>query len=88
MAERPMISALILNGIKAYRVINDSINPARIKKGTSPMTIFSPFTPPFLKESRREYVPGKSKLLPIVNPAAASNHNRGEFDRSMQHDYR
>ena len=39
MAERPMIRALILNGINAYRVINDSINPARIKKGTRPMTI-------------------------------------------------
>ena len=88
MAERPMISALILSGIKAYRVINDSINPARIKKGTSPMTIFNPFTAPFLKESRREYVPGKSKLLPSDKTGGASDHDRGEFDRSMQHNNR
>jgi hypothetical protein len=54
MAERPKTSALMLKGMNAYRVINDSINPARKKKGTSPITIFNPCAPPFLKESRRE----------------------------------
>jgi hypothetical protein len=50
--------ALNNTGIKVYRVMKDSINPARIKRGMMPITFFIPFRAPCLKEASREYVPG------------------------------
>lgn len=41
-------------GILLYRVINPSINPARIKNGMVLTTIFKPSFAPFKKEVFRE----------------------------------
>ena len=52
--------------------MNDSINPANMKKGTKPITIFNPLMAPILNEANLEYVPGNKMLLPIIKPAAAA----------------
>jgi hypothetical protein len=67
-----MIIVFILQCIKAYRVIKDSMKPAMIKKGIKPITIFKPLIAPILKEVNREYVPGNKILFPMTKPAAAA----------------
>lgn len=71
-ADRLIMIVFRLQCINAYRVIKDSIKPAKMKKGTNPIMIFKPFIAPILNDVKRSYVPGKSKLFPSVNPAAAA----------------
>ena len=65
----PIMEAFTIQCMSVNLVMNDSRNPATIKIGIRPITIFNPFLAPFLKESLLENVPGNRMLLPITKPA-------------------
>ncbi len=65
-----MIARLTTAGMSVCRVTKPSKNPAMMKTGTKPMTIFTPRIAPILSDSMREYVRGKRMLCPTSNPAA------------------
>lgn len=63
-----MINKLNHIGIWVYRVTKLSRNPAVIKIGTNPITIFTPCFAPLINDTFLEYVFGNSMLLPITKP--------------------
>ena len=65
-----IIVKLKKTGIPVCLVTNDSRKPAVINIGIRLTIIFKPSFEPILKDCKREYVPGKSILLPRTNPAA------------------
>ena len=64
-----MMVALKILGIPKSLVTKDSRNPAMINRGTKPSTTFAPFKAPFLNDTPRGKVPGKSQELPMISPA-------------------
>ena len=64
-----MINKLNHKSISVYRVIKLSKNPAQIKIGINPTTIFILSFAPFLKDSSRVKVLGNMKLFPNIKPA-------------------
>ena len=68
-SEPNMIVKLKNTGIPVCLVTNASIKPAVIKIGIRLTIIFNPSFELIMNDCRREYVPGKSILLPSTNPA-------------------
>jgi hypothetical protein len=67
--EMIIMELLTQTGINVCRVTNPSRNPAKIKKGTSEITILIPSAAPFRKAYPRGYEPGNRILLPNTIPA-------------------
>ena len=69
-SEPSMIVKLKNTGIPVCLVTNASRKPAVIKIGIRLTIIFNPSLELIINDCRREYVPGKSMLLPSTNPEA------------------
>jgi hypothetical protein len=69
-SEPRMIAKLKNTGIPVCLVTKASKKPAVIKIGIRLTIIFNPSFELIINDCRREYVPGKSMLLPSTNPAA------------------